>query len=56
MVSLWEINQREKCDAGALAMNYICDTGDEKLDAMLRVMLEHLRGTSAEDCRSGKCF
>jgi len=30
-------------------MNYICDTGDEKLDAMLRVMLEHLRGTSAED-------
>ena len=30
-------------------MNYICDTGDEKLDAMLRAMLEHYRDTSAED-------
>ena len=27
-------------------MNYICDTGDEKLDAMLRAMLEPLRDTS----------
>lgn len=30
-------------------MNYICDTGDEKLDAMLRALLEHFRDTSAED-------
>lgn len=30
-------------------MNYICDTGDEKLDAMLRVMLEHFRDTSTEE-------
>ena len=30
-------------------MNYICDTGDEKLDAMLRALLERFRDTSAED-------
>jgi len=30
-------------------MNYICDTGDEKLDAMLRALLEHFRDSSAED-------
>lgn len=30
-------------------MNYICDTGDEKLDTMLRVLLEHFRDTSAEE-------
>ena len=30
-------------------MNYICDTGDEKLDAMLRALLEHFRDTSSED-------
>lgn len=35
-------------------MNYICDTGDEKLDAMLRVLLEHFRGgTSAEAADEG---
>ncbi len=30
-------------------MNYICDTGDEKLDAMLRVLLEHFRDSSTEE-------
>lgn len=30
-------------------MNYICDTGDEKLDAMLRALLEQFRGVSADD-------
>ena len=30
-------------------MNYICDTGDEKLDAMLRVLLERIRDTSAKE-------
>ncbi len=30
-------------------MNYICDTGDEKLDAMLRVLLERLRDASAKE-------
>ncbi len=30
-------------------MNYICDTGDEKLDAMLRVLLEHFRDASTEE-------
>ncbi len=30
-------------------MNYICDTGDEKLDAMLRVLLERVRDTSAKE-------
>jgi hypothetical protein len=32
-------------------MNYICDTGDEKLDAMLRVLLEQLRDTSAKESK-----
>ncbi len=30
-------------------MNYICDTGDEKLDAMLRVLLERMREPSAKE-------
>lgn len=30
-------------------MKYICDTGDEQLDAMLRVLLEHYRGTAEDE-------
>ncbi|MGN1345330.1 MAG: winged-helix domain-containing protein [Eubacteriales bacterium] len=29
-------------------MNYICNTGDDKLDAMLRVLLERFRSTAPE--------
>ena len=34
---------------GAEKMNYICDTGDEKLDAMLRVLLERMREPSGKE-------
>ena len=34
---------------GQTTMNYICDTGDEKLDAMLRVLLERLREPSGKE-------
>lgn len=34
---------------GQTTMNYICDTGDEKLDAMLRVLMERFRDTSSKE-------
>jgi len=42
-------DEYRKTEWGQTTMNYICDTGDEKLDAMLRVLLERVRDTAAKE-------